>query len=198
MRRRWSTILLLVTAFLCTRAGAETGRWEIVPGDGTQVTFVSKAPLESFTGRTKQVGGWVTFDPDQLAGPVTLEVAVDMASFDTGLKKRNQHMRENHLHTDRFPQSWLRGGTVEKVSASSLPVGGTVSFGFMGELELHGIRRPVVCTITLSRPTADTMTVTSEFPVKLADFGIERPKMLMMKLADEQQVRVGLQLERKP
>jgi polyisoprenoid-binding protein YceI len=197
MRGRLLTILLpLITAFLFAQAGAETARWEIVPGDGTQVEFISKAPLESFTGRTKQVTGWVTFDPDQLAGTVTLEVAVDMASFDTGLKKRNQHMRENHLHTDRFPQSWLRGGTLEKVSASNLPVGGTVSFGFLGELELHGVRRPVACTITLSRPTVDTLAVTSEFRVKLSDHEIERPKMLVMKLADEQRVRVSLAMRR--
>jgi polyisoprenoid-binding protein YceI len=199
MRRLLLTILLLFgLAGFRTSAWAAAGRWEIVPGSGTEVEFISKAPLESFTGRTKQVSGWCTFDPDQLAGAVILEVAVDMASFDTGLGKRNQHMRENHLHTDRFPLSWLRGGTVEKGSASSLPVGGTITFGLLGELELHGVRRPVACTVTLSRPTEDTVQVTAEFPVKLADYDIERPQMLMLKLADEQRVRVTLNLRRTP
>ena len=108
-------------------AAAEASRWEIVPGDGSRVEFESKAALESFTGRTKQVSGGCTFDPDQLAGEVELEVVVDMASFDTGLRKRNQHMRDNHLETDRFPRSWLRGGTITASTASSLPVGGAVS-----------------------------------------------------------------------
>ena len=160
------------------------------------VEFVSKAPLETFTGRTKQVSGGCTFDPDQLEGDVVLEVAVEMASFDTGLGKRNQHMRENHLHTDRFPRSWLRGGTVKATPASSLPVGGTVSVEFVGELELHGVRRPVVCTIILRRPTADALTATAEFPVKLADHDIARPQMLLLKLAEEQKVRVALALRR--
>jgi len=179
-------------------AAAEASRWEIVLGDGSRVEFESKAALESFTGRTKQVSGGCTFDPDQLAGEVELEVVVDMASFDTGLRKRNQHMRDNHLETDRFPRSWLRGGTITASTASSLPVGGAVSVDFVGELELHGVRRPAACTIKLSRPTADTMTATAEFPVRLADHDIKRPQMLLLKLAEEQRVRVHLVLERKP
>lgn len=191
-------VFLLGLAGACRTAGAAPARWEIAPGEGSRVEFVSKAPLETFTGRTKQVAGGCTFDPDQLAGDVVLEVAVEMASFDTGLSKRNQHMRDNHLHTDRYPRSWLRGGVLKNASASSLPVGGTASVDFVGELELHGIRRPVVCTLHLSRPDAATLTATAEFPVKLSDHGIARPQVLVMKLADEQRVRVQLTLGSKP
>ncbi|MBK7047359.1 MAG: YceI family protein [bacterium] len=194
--------LLLIVVFLLglagsrAPAGAATGRWDIVPGDSSRIEFVSKAPLETITGRTKQVSGGCTFDPEKLEGDIVLEVAVEMASFDTGLGKRNQHMRENHLHTDRFPRSWLRGGAVKATPASSLPVGGTVSVEFVGELELHGVRRPVVCTIVLERPTADALTATAELPVKLADYDIARPQMLLLKLAEEQKVRVALALRR--
>lgn len=196
--------LLLVLALLLGLTGAwrpaaaAPGRWEVVPGDGSRVQFTSKAPLETFTGRTREVSGGCSFDVEALAGDVALEVAVEMASFDTGLKKRNQHMRDNHLHTDRFPRSWLRGGTIKSSSASSLPVGGTVSVDFVGELELHGVRRPVVCTIELKRPSADTVTAKAAFPVKLADHDITRPQVLMLKLADEQRVDVDLVLGRKP
>jgi len=189
-----ATLLVLVAA--ARPAAAEASRWEIAPGGESRVEFESKAALESFTGRTKQVSGGCTFDPDRLSGEVTLEVAVEMASFDTGLGKRNQHMRDNHLHTDRFPRSWLRGGTIEASSASSLPVGGAVSVDFVGELELHGVRRPVACTITLSRPAPDMLTATAEFPVKLADHDIKRPQMLLLKLAEEQRVRVNLALRK--
>lgn len=191
-------VLLLGLGGAWRPASAAPARWEIVPGDGSRVQFTSKAPLETFHGRTKQVGGGCTFDVEALAGDVELEVAVEMASFDTGLGKRNQHMRDNHLHTDRFPRSWLRGGTIKASSASSLPVGGAVSVDFVGELELHGVRRPVVCTINLSRPAADRIEATAEFPVKLADHDITRPQVLMLKLADEQRVRVDLVLGRKP
>jgi polyisoprenoid-binding protein YceI len=199
MRRHLSMIAMLAVLVTMARpVAAEVTRWEIVPGDGSRVEFESKAPLESFTGRTKQVSGGCAFDTDRLVGEVTLEVKVEMASFDTGLGKRNQHMRDKHLETDRFPRSWLRGGTIKASSAARLPVGGAVSVEFVGELELHGVRRPVVCTIKLLRPTADALAATAEFPVKLADYGIKRPQVLMMKLADEQHVRVDLVLGRNP
>jgi polyisoprenoid-binding protein YceI len=198
MSRRWAVVaLLLGLAAAALPAAAEPSRWEIVPGDGSRVEFESRAALESFTGRTKQVSGGCTFDPDRLGGEVVLEVAVEMASFDTGIGRRNRHMRDNHLETDRFPRSWLRGGTIAASSASSLPVGGAVSVDFVGELELHGVRRPVACTIKLTRPTADTLAATAEFPVRLADHDIKRPQVLLLKLAEEQRVRVNLVLGRK-
>lgn len=177
---------------------AATARWQVKAGEATRVEFVSKAPMETFTGRTTQVSGACTCDIGKLVGDITLEVAVDMASFDTGLSKRNQHMRENHLHTDRFPKAWLRGGVLKANGAPDLPVGGAVSVEFSGELDLHGVRRPVVVPLELARPTADTITVRGEFPVRLAEYGIPRPQMLLMKLAEEQRVRVAITLERIP
>ena len=177
---------------------AATARWQVRPGEGTRVEFVSKAPLETFTGKTSQVSGACTCDLGKLAGDVTLAVAVDMATLDTGLSKRNQHMRENHLHTDRYPQAWLRGGVLKAVGATALPVGGAVSVEFSGELDLHGVRRPVVVPLQLTRPTETSLVVRGEFPVRLADFGIPRPQVLLMKLAEEQRVRVSITLERTP
>ncbi len=177
---------------------AATARWQVRPGEGTRVEFVSKAPLETFTGKTSQVSGACTCDLGKLAGEVTLAVAVDMATLDTGLSKRNQHMRENHLHTDRYPQAWLRGGVLKAVGATALPVGGAVSVEFSGELDLHGVRRPVVVPLQLTRPTETSLVVRGEFPVRLADFGIPRPQVLLMKLAEEQRVRVSITLERTP
>ncbi len=177
---------------------AATARWQVKPGEGTRVEFVSKAPLETFTGKTSQVSGECTCDLGKLAGEVTLAVAVDMATLDTGLSKRNQHMRENHLHTDRYPQAWLRGGVLKAVGATALPVGGAVSVEFSGELDLHGVRRPVVVPLQLTRPTETSLVVRGEFPVRLADFGIPRPQVLLMKLAEEQRVRVSITLERTP
>lgn len=200
MMKRMFPALALALALLAawSPASAATARWQVKPGDGTRVEFVSKAPLETFTGRTRQVSGACTCDIARLSGDVALEVAVDMASLDTGLSKRNQHMRDNHLETGRFPQAWLRGGAVRPKAASDLPVGGAVAVEFTGELDLHGVRRPVVVPMTLSRPTADTIVATAEFPVRLADYGIARPQMLLMKLAEEQVVHVTITLERTP
>jgi polyisoprenoid-binding protein YceI len=167
--------------------------WEVVGDGASEIVFISKAPLETFKGRTHQVSGWVDFDPNDLTGPLSFEIAVDLASFDTGKDKRNRHMRENHLETDRYPRAWFRGGTVRGATKVELAAGDEARVTMAGTLDLHGVQRVVLCEATLRR-TGDGVELESGFEVKLSDHAIDRPKFLVMKLADEQQVEVRLHL----
>jgi polyisoprenoid-binding protein YceI len=161
-------------------------RYEI--DEGSEIVFESKAPLDSFEGRTGFVRGWFAADLAALGDSVGLEVVVDLATFDTGIGKRNQHMRDNHLETERFPQARFRGGAVEAVRTE----GGATVTALRGTLDLHGVVRPYRCDVTL-RPRDDgSVAVTTAFVVKLSDHDIDRPRFLVMKLADEQKVRVEL------
>jgi polyisoprenoid-binding protein YceI len=167
-------------------AAAATAHYEIL--EGSEISFESKAPLETFHGRTQEVRGWFEADLNDPVGTVQLEVTVDLASFDTGNKKRNGHMRENHFETEQFPEAWFRGGEVTDARAEE----GVTILTLSGELDLHGVRQPVTCDITLEYRTDGTLAMTTEFPVKLSDHAIKRPRFLVMKLADEQKVRIRL------
>lgn len=168
-------------------------RYEIQTGDKSEIIFKSKAPLEKFDGKTKQLSGFFEADLSNLNGPVSLEVAIDLASFDTGKKKRNAHMRENHLETDKFPTAWFRAGSIKSSSKAALASGETVTIVLSGTLDLHGVKKDHDVSLTLSRSGDDTITITGEFPVLLSEHAIERPKFLVMKLADEQLVVINLQ-----
>ncbi|HPF70286.1 MAG TPA: YceI family protein [Candidatus Krumholzibacteria bacterium] len=201
--RRAAHLAALAACLIAAGAAlAGPATWQVVAGEGTKIVFTSKAPLETFQGRTGQVGGWCRFDPDDLAAGVELAVDVDLASFDTGLSKRNQHMRENHLETGRFPRAELRGGTLRAAGGgalpASLPPGGSVKVMLDGSLDLHGVTRPLTAEVTLVRGDGDALAVEAAFIVRLEDHAIERPKFLVMKLADEQAVTAHLDLERQP
>ncbi len=184
---------ILVLALLLAAAPAALGaRYTVDAGGGSEIVFTSKAPLESFDGRTRQVSGWLEFDPADLRGPLEFAVAVDLASFDTGNRKRNGHMRDNHLETDTYPQAWFRGGTVLEAEPPALAVGGTALVRLRGELDLHGVVRPVECPAALSRAADGTLRIEAAFAVKLSDHAIDRPQFLVLKLNDEQQVAVTL------
>ena len=171
-------------------------RYEIVVGDKTEVVFESHAPMEKFKGRTGQVQGWLEVDLDDLTSPVELVVEVDLASFDTGKGKRNRHMRENHLETDKYPAAFFRGGQVSEATASGLAVGGTVALKLTGTLDLHGVTREMTCEVTLQRPAAAELLVEARFVVLLPDHKIERPKFLIMKLGEDQKVTAQLSLKK--
>lgn len=191
--RIFRTITLALTLAACwAPATVQAAHFEITADGESEIVFVSKAPMETFKGHTKLLTGWLDVDLDNLAGPVTLEVEVDLASFDTGKKKRNKHMRENHLETEKYPRAWFRAGTVLSSSAANLAAGQEATLIVQGTLDLHGVKKDMDCALTVGLAADGSMTVTGSFPVLLSDYAIERPKFLVMKLADEQHVEINL------
>jgi polyisoprenoid-binding protein YceI len=159
--------------------------------EASKVQFESKAPMESFTGKTQKLSGAVNLDPASLADSITVSIAVDMASLDTGLALRDRHMRDNHLQVDRFPNGTFVGGSLSGLSAASLTGGGPVTGTIAGRLTLHGVERRITALFEM-RLKDGGLHIVAHFPVKLADYAIPRPQMLMMKLGEIQNVTVDV------
>ena len=186
---------MLITLMVCLLAGTGTAlaeRFDIVTGDDSEIIFKSTAPLEKFDGKTKNLSGFFDADLAHLTGAVNLEVEIDLASFDTGMKKRNTHMCENHLETEKFPKAWFKAGSIKSSSNSSLAAGESATIVLSGELDLHGVKKAHDVNLKLTRAGDGAVTIEGEFQVKLSEHDIKRPKFLVMKLADEQLVVVNL------
>lgn len=186
-------IILAATASVALPARAE--RFDISPGAGdTHVVFESKAPMETFHGRTDGVRGTIDLEAGG-DGAITLHVVVDMASLDTGIALRNRHMCENHLHTAEHPEATFEGAKVVEGDASALAGEGDHEVTLEGDFTLHGVTRTIRVPATISRTMGEggpRIRLTSEFDVALADHEIPRPRMLMLKLNEVQKVRVEL------
>lgn len=180
-----AVIMLLIAA-----PAAVAATWTVA--DGSEVVFTSKAPMETFDGRTGAVRGHVACDPADLAAPVDLRVEVELATLDTGIGMRNSHMRERHLQTDQFPLAVLTATAIKASSSPSLAAGQTVDVTIAGQFDLHGVTRPMEIAGTATLGQDGGLTVEAAFVVRLSDHDIARPQFLVMKLADEQQVRVRL------
>ena len=59
------------------------------PGKTTNVVFTSKAPVETFDGKTHNMTGTLTLEPGSVGDSVTVHLEVDLASLDTGKSMRN-------------------------------------------------------------------------------------------------------------
>jgi polyisoprenoid-binding protein YceI len=193
MHPRYRIVVLLLvasTAGFALVAAAE--RFEIPAGrEENLVRFDSKAPVESFSGKTRQLEGFIEVIPATLGDSVAVQVTVDLASLDTGIDLRNQHMRKNHLQTDKYPKAVFRGVTVRPPHPSALEPGIRQSLELEGDFDLHGVTRrmriPVEVTLIVG-DRAPQLHVAGQFNVSLKDFGIERPQFLMMRLSDVQRV----------
>ena len=194
--QRFTSVGFLVaggTALLAATVYADT--FHIVPGTPNLVRFESKAPLETFDGKSREVEGHVRLDPNAIEDWIEVQIEVDLASFDTGIAIRNRHMRENHLETDRYPRAVFKGGRVHEASGSRLRLGETLQFEIEGVLSLHGVDKPLRAPVTLTHEVVDgvaQLRVAAAFQVKLSDHQIKRPKFLVMKLDEVQRINVEL------
>ncbi len=169
-------------------SGAAAGTYVIAAGeDASRVTFTSKAPMETFQGRTHDISGTVVLAPGDGADTVRVAAVVAMATLETGIGLRDRHMRENHLETDRFPEGRFEGEGV----AAAAPDGTPRPVTLRGTLTLHGVARAVELPAALTAEGAG-LRLEASFPVALADHGIPRPGFLAMKLGEVQRVEVSV------
>jgi polyisoprenoid-binding protein YceI len=185
--------VLAICALLTLIAGAASAADFIVkPGGDNKVVFISTATMEKFEGKTSQLSGRISVDPaGPLSDSLTVHLEVDLASLDTGIAKRNQHMREDHLETSKYPKAVFDGATLVHAPGISLASGQSTGFDADGTFSLHGVSRRVRVHIDATYQAPGTIQFHTEFPVTLGDYKISRPEFLFMKLAETQDVRVS-------
>jgi polyisoprenoid-binding protein YceI len=187
-------LMLWLPLLLAVATAAHAEEFVVRPGGANQVVFRSKAPVESFEGKTSQMEGRLTVDPAAVGDSVTVRVEVDLASLDTGIAKRNQHMRENHFETAKYPKAIFTGVTVSGPAGAKLESGMPEPFDVEGTFTLHGVSRRLRTKVEVTledKGGRRQLRFKTVFPVSLADYSISRPQFLFLKLADVQTVTVS-------
>lgn len=180
--------LLFITAPSAGRAAT----FLVHPGGENKVSFTSRAAMESFEGKTSRLEGSIVVDPATVGDSATVHFEVDLASLDTGIAKRNQHMREAHLETATYPKAVFDGVAI-RPGSGALSSGKPVTLDVEGTFTLHGVAHRIQLTVVAAYKRSgkeDRIEFQTAFPVALADYRISRPQFLFLKLADVQQVRV--------
>ncbi|MEY8565505.1 YceI family protein [Corynebacteriaceae bacterium 7-707] len=163
------------------------GHWDIVGGVGQNsteagYTFDEILPGQEKTtsGRTSSVdGSLVVSDGVLREGKVT----VDVASIESDIEKRDIHVRDNILHTDRYPEATFT--ITDPVDLSSLPDDGSVdTVTVNGELTMHGQTNDVTTELSVLR-TGENVIVSGRVPVEREAFGIVSPEFVASQIAEE-------------
>jgi len=176
--RRTSRRSLVAAAALALVLGALGARpadaqsWRATQGDVK--IAVPLRPGGGFEAKTQALKGTLTLaesDPVHLSG----ELEVDLATIDTGIQLRNQHLRENYLEVSKpgFDKAVLSDIRVGEARSETFE--GRSSFA--GNLKLHGVTKAIGGSAELKRE-ASGMRVTASFPLSLTDFGIEPPQYM--------------------
>ena len=175
-------------------APASAMDFAVKPGADTKVVFTSKATLESFDGKTNRMEGKLTLDPGTVGDSITVHLEVDLASLNTGMGKRDQHMRDDYLETSKYPKAIFDGAAVLSPAGAKLEPGKPLAFQIEGTFALHGEKHRLRCAATATYTAAGkcgSIAFAATFPITLGDYSIKRPEFLFLKLAEAQQVRVS-------
>jgi len=157
------------------------------------VQFKTAAPLEDIVGTTNRIEGTIKVDPKNPKSVATwARFEVDLAGLNTGIGLRDTHMREQYLHTDKYPKAVFTLERIRKVSASELTPNKRLDAIAEGSFELHGIKIEVPVNVTSLPESPSTMgklpgnllRITAEFDIRLADYNIERPQMVLLKVGE--------------
>jgi polyisoprenoid-binding protein YceI len=181
------TALTLALVFAAHVSNAT--EFTVKPGAPNQVVFTSKATAETFQGKTDKITGRFDFDPSGIGDSVTVHVEVDMASLDTGIGKRNQTMRDAYLETKKYPRAVFDGATI--VSGGNRALAGDPKIEVEGNFTLHGVTRRLRANIEVTQSDARTLAFKATFKIPLADYKIERPKFLFLKLGEVQEIEIS-------
>lgn len=159
------------------------------------VSFTSDAPVELIVGRTNQIKGQVSVDDslDLSKQPVVASFEVDLASIDTGIPLRNEHMRDNFLETAKFPKAIFKVKSIGQPAV--LKDGQKTTLKATGEFSLHGktVAKDIPVDVTYFKnckstqgkfENCDLMQIKSTFSVPFKDYAIKRPEIVFQKLAD--------------
>lgn len=167
-----------------------------------RASFTSDAPLELIDGATSKVSGKISIDDNfDLTKPCTATFDVDLASIDTGIGLRNEHMRENFLETKKYPKASFVLKKLEK-GPKKLESGKKVTVKATGDFSLHGKTVTKSLPVDLlymrkcpqtetKRPGCDLIQITAKFSVPFQDHAIKRPEAVFQKLADSVIVTVS-------
>ncbi len=171
---------LLLAASIWMANGQE--RWSTRSGE---VRMNASTPLEDIDALNSRVNA--ILEP----GSGGFAVVMLISEFRFPRKLMEEHFNENYMESGRFPKATFSG----KIHGlSGIGPGEEQTCRVSGELTIHGVTRPLETEAVVSRGDG-AWTIRSRFTVHTEDHGIEIPRIVFKKIAEDVRVTADFLLE---
>jgi hypothetical protein len=170
--------------------------WDCSKGS---ISFFSKTPVEDIDAESNAAGAIINTEN----GVIAFKVPLKTFKFKNALME--EHFHENYMETDKevkngdkveYPnKDGLFQGKLEPKIDFSKP--GMHQVKAKGKLKIHGVEVEREFSGTIEVKADKTAQLKSTMDVPLADHNIERPQMVLMKIADKIKVDVDFTLRPK-
>ena len=178
-------ILLLALALGVSAIGAET--FKIDPAHST-IAFKVRHLLGTAKGQFSKFNGTIVVDrehPEQSF----VSVKIAAASIDTGIVKRDEHLREGLFNVEKYPEITFKSRRVKQIGANSGQI--------VGDLTMHGVTREIVLNVQLVSNSQTRWRVTTP-PLRRSEFGLlfSKSAETMSGIGDEVAIDIEIESER--
>jgi polyisoprenoid-binding protein YceI len=168
--KKLSMVLALILGVLGSVSSAQAAVYKIDP-DHSSITFkVKHLTISTVMGKFSKFSGKFNFDqmnPTQSK----VEVTIDPASVDTGVKGRDDHLRSDaFFEVETYPTATFKSTKVSEFTDSN--------FTIEGNLTLHGVTKKVVLKANYEGSIADDQgqmhaAFSAETEINRQDYGID-------------------------
>lgn len=167
---------------------ATTEKWtaDLDQGTGeTKFLALGRPSALKIVGKGAAPKGTLIFEPRKVAGTVRF----DLASLDTGIGMRNEHMKTKYLEVEKYPEATL---TLTKFEISIEKLRGdfeAFDVPFEGKLSLHGVEKLISGTSKISRSGAK-LNIEANFELAISDYRIASPGYAGVTMAKDVKVSI--------
>lgn len=152
-----------------------------------KASFFSSAPMEDIEAHSNQVVAILDAESGELVASVL------MRSFRFRKALMQEHFNENYVESHRFPKAAFQGHVVN-VDAIDFSKPGTCTLIIAGQLTIHGVTRPIETKAKTVVYEGGLRTETT-FNVRVKDFEIEVPRLVVNNIAEVVEVSVSFDLK---
>lgn len=139
----------------------------------SEVTFFSSAPMEDIKATNKKSSSLF----NAATGAIAFVVPIQGFQFRKSLMQ--QHFNENYLESGKYPNATFEG-TITGYDRNSTGVQEAVAEGTM---TIHGVAQRVKIKGQITK-VADGLKIESKFPVRVADYHIDIPRVVFYNIAE--------------
>jgi polyisoprenoid-binding protein YceI len=180
-------LAFLIGVWIATSAQAsETFR--IDPSHST-IAFTVHHMLGTARGKFAKFAGTIVVDRDHPEGS-SVSVTIAAASIDTGIAKRDEHLRSELFAVSQYPEITFKSRRVKQTGADTGQI--------IGDLTMHGVTRPITLNVQLPSTREGSRWRVTMAPVKRSQFGLVFSKSAetVSMISDDVAVEIDIAAER--
>lgn len=130
---------------------------------------------------------------DARTGDIVFQVPVKSFKFERALMQ--EHFNENYMESDKFPKSDFKG-KITNLNEVNFSKDGKYNTTVAGKLTIHGVTNDVSVPGSVTvKGTA--VSLSAKFPVKLADYKVNVPSVVVDKVGKEALIALESELAQK-